>query len=317
MSSLRTIRTEEAFVGSTMALAELAINMSFCMEGDPSMFQADADGVKAAMVDAYSNPVFRPEPGQVVFYPHGSSPPVIVGTNVPGQQFDSTDANLLRRMARGARVPFSAYSADSSRTTFSSMRGEALNARKDYKPMQRFVWEHHTEPYRRRLIDWAIFTGRIELTPQQRALFADPISRERLYKCSPGYPGWDYVNPAQESMAAATNIESGVKSPIDVIIVRGGTVDNVIAGIIKYELKLKAARKEAGLEDKAPAPPTPPTDGGDNAKNPDDPSKTDGGDAPEEDGNGRRTPTGQTHRGRWTGRLRGMVGQGFGGEREQ
>lgn len=257
MSAMRTVRTEEGYVGSTMALAELVANIGLIFEGQPGQFMPGSehgDGAEPGLVDAFGRPILRTEAAGVMFMRPGSKPPTPVATTNPGPQFDSTDTRLQRRMARGVGLPYSGFAGDSSQSTFSSMRGENLDARKGFRPLQRFVWEHHSDPWRRRLIEWAVFTGRITLTPEQALAFRDTIARERVFRCTPGYPGWDYVNPAQESNAAKTDIESGVRSRIAVHQERGGNWRATIAEEVKYEVAMREARIAAGLPPEKPAP---------------------------------------------------------------
>jgi hypothetical protein len=71
------------------------------------------------------------------------------------------------------------------------------------------------EPWRRALIDWAIVAGRVILTPQQQVAFADPIARERLYQCTPGYQGWDYLDPARQVIGEDAPAKRDVKKDDD------------------------------------------------------------------------------------------------------
>ena len=245
VSVVETIRKEDAYQRDVMDQAHLAACLGAFFESPDDNLFRQPSGANAAAVDAMGNPITRIEGATVGFVRKGGGLQ-IVGTNLPQQGFENATAVLQRRMSRALRVPYSALSGDASRTTFSSMRGEGLDARKGYRPAQRFVWEHHTEPWRRRLIDWAVLTGRITLTGEQVAAIAK--NPETLYRCEVGYPGWDYVNPAQEANAAATDIKSGVKSPVEVIQERGGNWRRTVRQAVKYASFRKQELEAAGLE---------------------------------------------------------------------
>jgi capsid protein len=250
MSAMSIVRVEQGYVMSTMTLADVITRFGLVFQGDPSLFMPKSEGdphAQAGMVDAMGRPVLRTEAGGIAFVPQGTQPPTVISPNHPGPQFDSTDTRLQQRISKAAGLTYSQFSGDSSRSNFSSMRGDSLDARKSFRPWQKFIWEHHTQPWRRAIIDWAILAGHIRLTAEQQSRFASPIRREKLYACTPGYPGWDYVNPAQEANAAATDMRGGVRSPVEVINERGGNWRTTIAQTAKFISELTAKLVDAGM----------------------------------------------------------------------
>ena len=239
LSVIGTIRMEDGLCEDTMLAARVAAQLGafFEMSGDTQLFH-QGDGTDALAVDAMGKPIQRIEPGSVGFVRPGSKLH-LVAPNQPGPQFETAVSVLLRRISRALRVPFDVLTGDYSKTNYSSSRAAGLDARKSWQPRQRFVWNHHTEPWRRRLIDWAVFMGRVKLTNEHRAkLKSNP---ELLYRSEPLFPGWRYVNPAQESVAAGEDLDNGVRSHIEVIADRGGSWRRVIRQQAKWERELEKA----------------------------------------------------------------------------
>jgi capsid protein len=265
MTAVRTVRTEAGFTEDSMGQARLAATLGVFFAGEHlpvNLFQ-QKDGTQAASVDARGNPIMTLA-RNVVGFLRGKTELKTVGGNLPGPNFVEAVAVLFRRIARAFGVNYASFSGDSSKTTFSSMRGESLDARKGYRPEQRFVWEHHTEPWRRRLIDWAVMTGRVKLTLEQMAAVKkDP---DLLYRCEVGYPGWEYVNPAQEAMAAGEDIANGVRSEVEIIQERGGSWKRTVRQRAKYRKFQKEEFAKAGVPEPADpnAPPPAPPPGGEN-----------------------------------------------------
>lgn len=239
VSSLQTINTEGGFVGDVMMHAKTVAALGVFFTGIPAaadLFKPDASGNTPLVVDAAGNPVTRIEGASIGILPPGAKLEVAQPT-IPGPTFESTEAALHRRMSRGMGVTYSDYAGDSTRSSFASIRVDQLAARKGFQPEQEDVWEHHTLPWWRDVTAWAVLVGRITLTAEQaRELAADP---DFLVRGTPGFPGTKYVNPAQEAAANATDILSGVRSPIEVIQDEGRNWRRVVQQTVKYARYLK------------------------------------------------------------------------------
>jgi capsid protein len=176
--------------------------------------------------------------------------PTPISSNVPGPNFKDVIAICQRRVSRAMGVPYSQFSGDSAGENFSSMRGNELAARAGYQPLQVFAWDHLTGPWWQRVVNWAVLSGKLTLTAEQAAaIAADP---EALHAGRPIFKGYAYVNPAQESMANATDIEANVKSEIEVIGERGGRWRQVIEERARFAAEFRRAWKAHGLEGEPP-----------------------------------------------------------------
>lgn len=246
ISVMGTIRTEQQFQEVCIDQARIAASLGLFFETPDDRLFKQPDGSYALMVDAMGNPVMRIEGSTVGFVrPNGGLK--IAAATLPGPTFESTGKVLQRRTSRGLGLPYSTYSGDASDTSYASMRGEKLDARSGYLPLQRLVFERHTEPWRRRVIMWGILTRLIVLSPEQVRRFSGPIGLERLFKVTPGYPAAGYIDPKAESTARATDIGVGVRSPIDAVQEDGRNWKRVIAERVKFAQRLKVEMEKAGI----------------------------------------------------------------------
>lgn len=238
------VRMEGHLCTTTLDQATLAaaLGIFFSGTGYEDLFKTSAP-----LVDASGNPLTRVEGASIGFLRPGVELKT-AGGNIPGPTFESTLAGMHRRISRGARLPYATFSGDSSRANFASQRADALDARKSYRPDQHFLWRHHTEPWRRDLLNWGVLTGRIVLSAEQAVALAR--SHERLYRCNPGFLGFEYVNPAQEAAAVGEDIANGVRSRIEAIQERGANWHRVVRDELRYFafLRDEAARQGVDLD---------------------------------------------------------------------
>jgi capsid protein len=160
VSAMSVLRMEDGYQDDCMLQARTATGFGviFKMKGALDLFRRKRDNKLNLAVNGEGEPVQRMEAGSITFVNGDTSDPVVVNPNLPGPQFEPTIAALQRRGSRSLRLPYSTYSGDASRTTFSSMRGEQLDARSGFKPNARWVYEHHTEAWRRAVLDWGLLT---------------------------------------------------------------------------------------------------------------------------------------------------------------
>lgn len=222
VSVFKTIRTEDSFQRDVMLQAKTAASLGVFFTGAfPQNLFSQGDN-EVMCVDAAGRPLYRMEPGAVGFLKTGAQLHT-VGTNLPGPNLEQTTSVLQRRMSRGLGVQSSALSGDYSKANFSSIRAENLDTRPGYQKLSGMVLDHHTKPFRRRVIDFALAVGAIDLnellTPEERRqLAANP---HRLYACEGITPGWRYVNPAQEAVANGEDLDNGVTTHPRVIAEKG------------------------------------------------------------------------------------------------
>lgn len=226
ISSVGTVRLEDQLMLDTMLAARLAAILGmFVKNGPESLGVDDGAGGEHPIVDASGNPIERLE-GGVLALLKGDAEIQTVQSKHPGPQFDSTHEALQRRMSRPLGVSFEQISGNYSKTSFSSARTSKGDSRKRIERMQSFVMRHHTRPFRRRVIDYAIATGHIALKRQHLAKF-----RRRPHQLYAGImmaPGDPYVNPQQEANANSIDLQNRVVSPQEVIRRRGANPRDVV-----------------------------------------------------------------------------------------
>ncbi len=242
LSSMRSVRMRDSLTESMLLAQQLAANLAVFFETDDPDVWAKAG--TAAAVDGLGQPLQRLEPGQIGFVKKGE-PPKVVAPNIVPANFEQTLASMDRRTSRGLGIPYSAYSGDISRSSFASERVARSDSEKGWRPEQKWVWEHHTKEWRRRRIDFAILTGRVKLTAEQRAKFEQyPM---QLYRCQVGMPGGAYINPYQEAAAAGEDLLNGLTSVPEQCHDRGKSAWKSLRMQIRYEAMDAKLRKEAGL----------------------------------------------------------------------
>ena len=271
---INTIRMEDGFQDDAMVGARLQTAYAICipLQGNLSTFMSKRDqklmnGQEPAALDANMRPVQRIEPGGIIFYKAGSEPKTIQPT-LPGQQFPAIEEVLQRRIAKGIGGDYATVSGDSSKSNFSASRMDALTTRADCEPEMRMIWDHHTDPWRRATIRLDILRGKIRLTGEQ--LREIERHSETLFRCRVGFRGNKYVNPAQESTANATDINTGIKSEIQAISELGGDFKSIARELARWELTVRNERIKLGLPPERPkqgiSGGAAPTSGGENKK---------------------------------------------------
>jgi capsid protein len=251
---MRTLRTLDKYIDTSMAHAETAgsVGMIFDVQ-DASMFAKQANGRTPLLFDGAGNPITTMQGVGVAFRKPGSQPPTTIHLNQPGPQFEPTVRTLGHMASRALNGPYSQVSGNYSTETFASNRANRIDQRqRDVRHQHLGVWNPLMRPYCRLLIQYGLLSGRIKLPAALVAkLRTNP---ELLYRSNVPTPGEAYVNPAQESSAVATDLESGVGSQIEVIGRRGMSWKRVVRQQAKFEATRRAERRKLGLSDYPPVP---------------------------------------------------------------
>lgn len=241
-----TVQLEEQFHEAYLMLARIAACLGIYIEGGHGTV-GDPNG---QLTDAAGDPIERMEPGQIGYLPAGAKINTS-GTSVPPPTFAATEEVMLRRMAAGLGISFASLSRDYSKATFSATRAESLEDRKGYRPLQAFIWNRIVRPHYRRCVAYWIASGELELTTEQRAAWL--ASPEQINKAQAIYPGWEWVNPAQEATAAKIAIESGISSLQAEAASRGHHWRDLIDQRLEAEQYERDQRERKGLPERVPA----------------------------------------------------------------
>jgi lambda family phage portal protein len=240
VSVVGTTRMEEAFHEAYLMLARIAACLGAFIEGTSGPALASS----TKLTDSDGQPIDKLEPGLIGYLPAGAK--VNIGSaSVPPPTWGMTEEILHRRMAAGLNVSYAAISRDYSKATFSATRAEQLEDRKHYRPLQEFVYQHHTRPLYRRWVDWAVLTGALKLTPAQQKLLRD--NREALYACTVIMPGWEWINPKDEASAAETELRIGSATLQQLAAARGTYWRDLVDQALQVEKYETDRRKELGL----------------------------------------------------------------------
>jgi len=202
----------------------------------------------AMAVDGAGNPIEEMEPG-LVGYMAADTEPRVLGANLPGPQYESTQKSMKRDMAVGSKVAASEFTGDYGDATFSSERARQLLTRRGTRPVQEFVWHNHTRPWYVALVPWAIATGAVTLTAAQRLTWTR--TPERFLEVTVVFPGFEWVNPQQEAQAAEIELAIGTNSIPNICAQRGKHYQDVIDEQLKAELYDQEQRAKLGLEPRA------------------------------------------------------------------
>lgn len=209
-------RMEDNFQEAFLLLARAAACVGVFFEDEAGDDLLDESGAVSPLKDVDGNPIKRLEPGLIGF---GKKAPTVVASRLPPPTFGMTEEILQRRIATGLNISYAAVARDFSKATFSATRAEQLEDRKQYRPVQEFIWHDHTRPLYRRWVQWNLASGEVKLTPEQRSRYAaDP---EQFLRASVIYPGWEWVNPLQEAQATKVELEIGAVSIQDVCAAKG------------------------------------------------------------------------------------------------
>lgn len=268
MSATLPSRQLGEFKHDTTVQARIATLLGVFFSGDDGtgVGVPGGDNDQAAAYDAAGNPITKLVSGMVGFL-RGNRDMKVVQPSIPGPQFEPFTRSCMRDISRSARTSYADLSGDGSQQNYSSLRAEHNTLRTFHEQMMMLIWRRHTEPWRRRVINWGIANGYITLDAEMRRDLANPIKAERMFRCHVDLPPQPYVNPQQEAAAYGEDLENGVRSTPGVIRRLGLDPKAVIREEAEHEAARQAEYEKHGLaarklrENRVPTPPaddTPP-----------------------------------------------------------
>lgn len=128
-------------------------------------------------------------------------------------------------------MPYELVSGDYSGLNYTTIRG----SRNDFLHTLRPRWcrhrTHFCQPWLGHVLDWGVFTGQLYL----RNYWLNP----RRYRDALWIPpGMEQVDALREVKARLDEFRAGIRSPIEVILARGGDPETVVAQIAEFKALL-------------------------------------------------------------------------------
>lgn len=209
------------------------------------------DGFTADGYEDTFTPLYDAEAGTFHQLPAGVDFKAFDPTH-PTTAFADFEKAILRGIAGGLGVSYTAIANDLEGTSYSSIRQGALEERDFYKTQQRFVIEHFIDPmfrlWMRHVMDFALIPIN---GPGKFEKFALGISwRAR---------GFQWVDPLKEINAAVVGLQNGIISHTDIAATYGRDAEETFAQIQRDKEMAKIFGLTMAYEpfgNKAPVPAT-------------------------------------------------------------
>ena len=181
------------------------------------------DGFVADEMDG-NVPIMSAEPGTFHQLPNGVDFKTF-DPDYPTAEFDSFHKSVLKGIAAGMGVSYSALSNDLESTSYSSIRQGALEERDNYRNMQKFMTEQVIQPIYESWLGSAMEMNSFGIPLRQFDRFLDAsVFRGR---------SWSWVDPVKEMNAAITGLKAGVLSLQDVAEQYGKDVEELVSQIAR------------------------------------------------------------------------------------
>jgi lambda family phage portal protein len=182
------------------------------------------------------------EPGQVLQAPPGYDITSLDPTH-PSGNFSDFEKAVLRGMAAGLGASYHGFSGDLEAVNYSAARAGAIDEREVWRTLQRWFTQHVLEPIFEAWLDMAMLGSELRLPPQIRPQILEGVKwRPR---------GFQWIDPAKESSATATELESKLTSRRRVLAARGEDFEELVAELVEERALLEAA----GMSDNVQAQP--------------------------------------------------------------
>lgn len=144
--------------------------------------------------------------------------------NHPNTGFGDFEKAILRGVASGLGVNYSALSNDFEGISYSSIRHGALSERDFYKTIQRFVIDHFLDPVFRWWLDYAMDFGLLPFSGEVKfRKFADAATWKPR--------GFAWVDPEKEMRANVIALQNGLTSHSDIVATQGKDTEELFAQI--------------------------------------------------------------------------------------
>ena len=136
----------------------------------------------------------------------------------PVTAFADFEKAILRGIASGLNVSYVALANNLEGVSYSSIRSGEMADRDAWRLLQNFLVEHLCEPVWEEWLTWFLTSGLTKLPLNRYDKFNAPVWRPR---------GWAWVDPRNESEAAANDVEQGFKALDAVAAERGYDLEEI------------------------------------------------------------------------------------------
>lgn len=196
------------------------------------------DGFNADDMDGHA-PILDVEPGTMHQLPQGVSFESW-DPQFPNNEFDSFHKSVLKGIASGLGVSYTALSNDLEATSYSSIRQGALEERDYYRDIQQFLNDHFV---------YRVYEGWLESALEMRVFNIGENQYERFLSASQ-FKGraWSWVDPVKEMNAAIMGMKNGVLSIQDVAAQYGKDVEDLFAQIQRDKMLAEQFNVKFALE---------------------------------------------------------------------
>lgn len=147
-------------------------------------------------------------------------------------------------------LSYEAVSRDMSRSTYSSARQGSLEDKKTYTPQQKYMIEHLLDVIYPEWLDWAVLSGQLAIP----GYFQNPAAfRKHVWISS----GWDWIDPAKETSANLTALQTNQKTLQEICAEKGKDWREVLRQRKREMDMIRSLGLDSGLNS---GPPTQGTD---------------------------------------------------------
>lgn len=158
----------------------------------------------------------------------------------PTSEFDSFHKAVLKGIASGLGVSYTALANDLEATSYSSIRQGALDERDFYSNIQEFLIEHFIRP---------VFESWLESSMEMDS-FGIPVRQYQKFANAAEFRGrsWNWVDPQKEMTAAITGLQAGILSLSDVAANYGKDSEELLSQIARDRALMEQFGISYGLE---------------------------------------------------------------------
>lgn len=142
-------------------------------------------------------------------------------SNQPGDSFEPYVNLILYMIAVGCGVPYELLSGNYNGISYSTLRGKRNDLVKDMEPHQMFEIRHFCQPVYKDVLEHMVMSGKISLP----GYFNNRWKYQRTLWMP---PGMESVDPLKESKAHTEQIKSLTRSPQEVCMARGKSLEDVL-----------------------------------------------------------------------------------------
>lgn len=196
------------------------------------------DGFMADEMDGHV-PIMSAEPASFHQLPEGVSFQSFE-PQFPNNEFESFHKAVLKGIASGLGVSYTALANDLESTSYSSIRQGALEERSYYEEMQGFLINHFIRP---------VFESWLSAAMEINS-FGIPLAAYDKFAESATFRGrgWSWIDPVKEMNSAVLGLKSGILSLSDVAAQYGKDAEELLAQIQRDKATMEQFGVDYALE---------------------------------------------------------------------